>query len=143
MELECEDEDFQVTTNEPVPDFTELAATALDNARIDPAKCLRLANNAASDRHEVWLPAIVEAYADKVVYKITFDLPDAGLGNNVVPPNPPLQGDEEAGNIAMDKVAAVNPAVAPEGGQRYPTQAPRSAVGNQPYNAYAPRMTLL
>jgi hypothetical protein len=143
VELECKDEDFQVVTNEPVPDFTQLAATALDNAGIDPAKRLHLANNAAADRQEAQLPAIVEADADEVVYKITFDFQDAELGNNVVPPGPPLQGDKEAGNIAVDKVAAVNPVVAPEGGQWYLTRAHRSAVGNQPYNAYVPRMTFL
>jgi hypothetical protein len=92
MELEYEDEDFQVVTNEPVPDFTELAAMALDNAGIDPGECLRLANDATANRQVAVPPAIVEADADKVVYEITFNLPDAGLGNNVVPPDPPLQG---------------------------------------------------
>ena len=43
VELEYKDKDFQVMTNEPVPDFTELAATALDNAGIDPDKRLHLA----------------------------------------------------------------------------------------------------
>jgi hypothetical protein len=88
-------------------------------------------------------PAIVEANADKVVYEITFDLPDAGLGNNVVPPDPLLQGNKEALDIGADKAAAANPVVATEEGQRYPTRACRSAVGNQPYNAYTPRMTFL
>ncbi len=91
MEVECKDEDFQVVTDEPVPDFAELAATALDNAGIDPAERLRLANNAAADRQEARLPDIVESDADEVVYEITFDFPDAGLGNNVVPPDPLLQ----------------------------------------------------
>jgi hypothetical protein len=66
-------------------------------------------------------PAIVEADVDKVVYEITFDLPVAGLGNNVVPPDPPLQGDEEAVDIGADKAVAANPVVATEEGQRYPT----------------------
>ncbi len=88
-------------------------------------------------------PAIVEADADKVVKKITFYLPDAGLGNNVVPPDPLLQGDEEEVDIGADKAAAANPLVATEEGQRYLTQARRSAVSNQPYGAYTPRMTFL
>ncbi len=96
-----------------------------------------------ADRWVTRPPAIVEANADKVVYKITFKLPDAGLGNNVVPPDPPLQGDEEAVDIGVDKAAVADLVVATEEGQRYPARACRSAVGNQPYDAYAPRMTFL
>jgi hypothetical protein len=142
-ELEYKDEDFQVVTNEPVPDFAELAATALDNTGIDPDERPHLANNATANRQVAVPPAIVEANTDEVVHEISFDLPDAGLGNNVVPPDPPLQGDEEAVDIGADKAAAANLVVATEEGQWYPTQACRSAVGNQPYNAYAPRMTFL
>jgi hypothetical protein len=96
VELEYKDKDFQVVTNEPIPDFAELATTALDNAGINPDKLFRLANDTNTNRRAVGPPAIVEADADKVVYEITFDLLDAGLGNNVVPPDPPLQGDKEA-----------------------------------------------
>ncbi len=143
MELEYKYKDFQVVTDEPVPDFAELAATALDNAGIGPNECLHLANDATANRRVAGPPAIVEANADKVVYEITFDLPNVVLENNVVPPDPPLQGDKEAVDIGVDKAAATDPVVATEEGQRYPTQARRSMVGNQPYNAYAPRMTFL
>ncbi len=95
-------------TNEPVPAFAELAATALDNAGIDPNERLCLANDATANRQVAVLPAIVEANADKVVYKITFNLPDAGLGNNMVPPDPPLQGDKEAVDIGANKGVAPN-----------------------------------
>jgi hypothetical protein len=103
VELEYKDEDFQVVTDEPVPDFAELAATALDNGGIDPDERLCLANNATANRQVAVPPAIVEADADKVIYKITFDLPDAGLGNNVVPPDPPLQGDKKRWTLARTK----------------------------------------
>jgi hypothetical protein len=131
VELEYKDKDFQVVTSEPIRDFAELAATALDNAGINPDKRLCLANNTTANRRVMGPPAIVEANADKVVYEITFDLPDAGLGNNVVPPDPPLQGDKEAVDIGVDKVAVADPVVATKEGQWYPTQARRSAVGNQ------------
>jgi hypothetical protein len=36
VELEYKDKDSQVMTNEPVPDYAELAAMALDNAGINP-----------------------------------------------------------------------------------------------------------
>jgi hypothetical protein len=82
---------------------------------INPNKCLHLANNAAAIRQVVVPPAIVEANADEVVYEITFDLPDAGLGNNVVPPDPLLQGDEEEVDNGADKAAVANPVVATKG----------------------------
>ena len=69
-----------------------------------------------ADRWVTRPPAIVEADADKVIYKITFDLPYAGLGSNVVPSDPPLQGVEEALDIGMDEAAAANLVVATEEG---------------------------
>ncbi len=35
--------------------------------------------------------ALVEADEDKIVYKITFDLPDAGLEPDIEPTIPPVQ----------------------------------------------------
>ena len=81
--------------------------------------------------------ALVEADEDKIVYKITFDLPNAGL----IPPKPhdllPL-GDN------CDDMT--EPAVIPQGikgGRRYPHRARRSVIGNQPYDNNAPHMTFL
>ena len=34
-------------------------------------------------------PRLVEVDEDKLVYEITFNLPDAGLGQNAIPPNAP------------------------------------------------------
>ncbi len=61
----------------------------------------------------------------------------------MVPPDPPLQWNEEAVDIGVEEAAAANPVVATEERRRYPTQACRSAVSNQPYNVYAPRMVFL
>ncbi len=39
MELESEETDYAAVTDEPEPDFEQLATTALDNAGIDPQDC--------------------------------------------------------------------------------------------------------
>ena len=83
---------------------------------------------------------MVKAEDDELVYEITFDLPDAGLG--------PTNGNPamilgEARNDDTPVVIAEDTEDAPTDGQRYPTQARRSAVGNQPYDGYAPRTTFL
>ncbi len=98
VELESEEADYLAVTDEPEPDFEQLAATALDNAGIDPQDCLCTAQAAqAAAAGNQWRgPALVEANEDEIVYKITFDLPDAGLaGGNVVQddtPPPPTGG---------------------------------------------------
>ncbi len=80
MELESKEVNYAAVTDEPVPNFEQLAATALNNASINPQDCLRAARAAAGRT----TPTLVEADEDKIVYKITFDLPDAGLdGGNV------------------------------------------------------------
>ncbi len=86
VEIESEEEGFQVVTNEPVPEFADLAATALDNAKIDPNEHLCRAHKAAADRSPgARLPAIVKANEDDVINKITFTLSDAELGMNAIP----------------------------------------------------------
>ncbi len=77
-------------------------------------------------------------YDDKLVYELTFDIPDAGL---LPPDDDPGEslGDErddtliEAVPGADDETAAV--------GRRYPSRACRSVIGNQPCDAYAPHTT--
>ena len=86
MELESKEVNYAAVTDDPVPNFEQLAATALDNAGIDPQDCLRTARAAAGRTG----PTLVEADDDEIVYKITFDLPDAGLdGGNIVPNDAP------------------------------------------------------
>ncbi len=72
-----------------------MAAVALDNAGIDPQDHLctctaQAAQAAAAAGLARGGPALVEPNEDKIVYEITFDLPDAGLaGGNVVPDDTP------------------------------------------------------
>jgi hypothetical protein len=53
-------------------------------------------------------PALIEADADKIVYKITFDLPDAGLiGPAIVPDynmEPAAHNGNDIHNLAMETV---------------------------------------
>ncbi len=80
MELEAEERDFTPVSDELEADFRELAVTALHNAGIDMEEQLRAAQKAASDAPvDVHRPAVIEADEDKIVYKITIDLPNAGL----------------------------------------------------------------
>ncbi len=88
VELESVDMDYVAVTDEPEPDFEQLAATALDNAGINPQDCFRTAQAAAAAALLRVGPALVEADDDKIVYKINFNLPDAGLaGGNVIQDN--------------------------------------------------------
>ncbi len=98
MELESKEVDYAAVKDEPVPNFEQLAATALNNAGIDPQDHL-CAAQVASVRTG---PTLVEAEYDEIVYKITFDLPDAGLdGGNVVPNDAPAP-HPDGGNPIFD-----------------------------------------
>ncbi len=57
MELESKEVNYAAVTDEPIPDFEQLAATALDNAGIDQQDCLRAARAAAGRTG----PTLVEA----------------------------------------------------------------------------------
>ena len=83
-------------------------------------------------------PALIEAVGDEIVYELTFDLPDAGFG--VPGADDTLEmGDDRQDDASTVVMAANDDTVS----QRYPTRTRRSAVGNQPYDTYAPRMTYL
>jgi hypothetical protein len=90
VELDSEEAEFQLVTNKPKPDFWDLAAFALDNAGINRIKRLRAARDLAAPAAASAGPALVEANDNKIIYKITFDLPDAGVGGPVVPLDFPL-----------------------------------------------------
>ncbi len=85
--LEEEEEgDYQVVTNEPKPALERLAAVALENAGIDAAKQIWAAKAAADAAARAGViaaqpnnPCLIEANEDKIVYKITFDMPVRGL----------------------------------------------------------------
>ena len=98
MLLEDEEADLQIVTDDPEPDFAELAAAALDNAGIDASDCLQAAQQATLPHPGL---ALIKANDDKIVYEITFDLPDAGLAaNNVVPATATSPGDTTVNNLA-------------------------------------------
>jgi hypothetical protein len=135
VELEREENDFQLITDEPEPDFRDLAGAALHNAGINADEMLRNTQG----REPSSGPALVEADEDELVYKLTFDFPDAGLQN--------IGGDDvpDMGASRWDDTSTVVMGADDENttGRRYPTQTRRSAVGNQPYDEYAPRTTFL
>jgi hypothetical protein len=87
VELEREEAKFTAITKEDEPDFRALAAAALGNAGIDPDMRIRAANNYIDNNAEQQGPAFIEANQDKIVYEITFDLPDSDLapGQNTIP----------------------------------------------------------
>ena len=137
--LEEEEEEYQVVTDKPKPRFEELAAAALNKAGIDTEACVC---NAWATTHAAKAaavaaaacpdePRVVEAFVEKIVYNIKFNLPDVGL----MPPGDDPKPEEPATAADND-----NPLLTP---RWYPTQLHRSVVGNQPYDAYAPRMQFL
>ena len=140
MELETEEQDYAPVLDEPETDFRELAEAALHNAGINANDWIQTARVAAArvtaDGNK---PAVGETDEDEIVYKITFDLPDTGLP--VPAPALPL-GDNRNHTIT----APVNPDntdIPVENFTGYPKRACRSAVGNQPYDQFAPRVSFL
>jgi hypothetical protein len=149
VELESQEADCVAVTDDPEPDFKQLAVVALDNAGIDPqdrlpaAQAAQAAGAAGSARGG---PALVEANEDKIVYKITFNLPDAGLaGGNVVPDDTPPPPPAQASIIGManETVEISTNTDAIMTNRCYPLRSRRSAVRHQPYNTYAPQTTFL
>ncbi len=131
VELEAEECDYQTITDEPEPDFRDLVGATLHNAGIDANAIIR---NAQGDNvPQARGPALIKADEDEIVYELTFELPDAGLG--VADADAML----EIGNDRLDDASTVVMAADDDTVSRcYPTQTCRSAVGNQPYNSYAP-----
>ena len=126
--LEEQEQDFQPVTDDPEPNFRDLAGDALYNAGIDTDEALRRAQLGDTPPE----PAMVEANEDELVYELTFDLPDAGLG--------PTQGNQTmiVGEDRNDNtpITIAEDTDSPSDGQRSPTRARRSAAGNQPYDAH-------
>ena len=90
VELKSEESNFQLITDDPEPNFCELASVALDNAGMNPTERIQAARDrVAAFAAKTAGPRLVEAGEDEIVYEITFNLPDAGLGQNVVPLNAP------------------------------------------------------
>ena len=133
LEDETADMDLQVVTDDPEPDFAELAAAALDNAGINAASRLEAAHHAPAPDAG---PAFIEADDDDIVYEITFDYPDAGLGApNVVPGNAPPLEDTTVHDLATETVNLLTDT--DDSPWRYPTRLRRSV------NRYSPHATFL
>jgi hypothetical protein len=80
--LEEQERNFQTITEEPEPDFQDLAEATLRNAGINADAALQRANLENAPRG----PAVVEAKDDEIIYEITCNLPDAGLQPTVGDP---------------------------------------------------------
>jgi hypothetical protein len=96
VELTSAEDDYPAITEESEADFQHLAAAALDNVGIDTVAWLHAARDLADATVIGIAPqnsraALVEADKDKIVYKITFDLPDAGLEPDIEPTIPPVK----------------------------------------------------
>jgi hypothetical protein len=135
VELESEEQDFQTVTDEPKPDFHDLAGAALHNAGI---KANEMNRNAQGKHAQAPGPALINADKDKIVYELMFDLLDAGLNGT------DAENMSDMGNSRQDDTSAVVMGADDKAtSQRYPTQTCRSAVGNQPYDTYVllPKLT--
>ncbi len=143
VELEAEERDFTPVSDKPEADFRELVAAALHNAEIDMEEQLWAVQEAGSNAPvNVHQSAVVEADEDKIVYEITFDLPDAGLpGEGQSQLQVPLGNDWD--NTTIAPIVLVDTDAPEAHSQCYPTQSCRSAVRNQPYEQFAPRVAFL
>ena len=126
VELKEEEREFQINPDEPEPDFWDMAMTALHNAGIDGNKTIQARRaQALAAAHAVQCgAALVEADDDKLVYEITFDIPDKGL---LQLPLGEGRDDTSIPVIAMKDDETHNKI---QDARRCPTQACRSAVGN-------------
>ena len=123
VELKSEESNFQLITDDPEPNFCELAAAALDNAGINPTKKIQAARDrVAAVAAESAGPRLVEADEDKIRYEITFDLPDDGLGQNAVPPDTPASPTSLFSSGMSDNVTTPS-------GRRDPPRSRRSVIG--------------
>jgi hypothetical protein len=132
VELEAEEQDFQTVIDESKPNFRNLAGAVLHNAGIDANEMIRNAQ-AQGEHAQAPGPALIDADEDKIVCELTFDLPEAGLNGNDTK-NMSDMGDSRGDDTSAVVMGAKDEAT----GRRYPTRTCRSAVGNQPYDTYAP-----
>ncbi len=121
---------------------------ACNNAGIDPQDRLQAVQNLPKWNEAPDLgPAIGDAHEDEIVYEITFDLPDAGLANNVVPPDDDVP--ETVPNLAMPNVSVPFPDISAvnnkevDESRHYPTQTCQSALGHQSYNEHTPHIAFM
>jgi hypothetical protein len=79
VDLEEVEQEYQMVMDEPKPDFWDIVGAALHNAGINAEDMLHAARAQAADKAQRQGLALVEADEDKIVYKISSNLPNAGL----------------------------------------------------------------
>jgi hypothetical protein len=123
--------DDQVVTNEPEPNFAELAAAALENAEINPQDQLQ-----AVQQVEEAAPSkvIIKADQGKIMYKITFEFPVAGLASANIVVNEPTDVDT-IDDLANETVDILTNTKATD--RQYPAQSCRGV------DRYSPQITFL
>jgi hypothetical protein len=138
--LEEEVVDHRAVTDKDEPDFRVLVARALDNANIDPATHLWAAH-AVEAQPVAPGPALIDANEDEIIYKLTFNLPDAGLAPPIAPDGMAVVPHDMPDMHAFEP----NPAedTKPATKRQYPLQSCRSAIDHQPCDKYAPRTAFL
>ncbi len=116
VELEEDKGAYQVITNKPEDELRDMAAVVLDNVGINPDARLCAAcqiAKAAGECNGTRGPAVVEANDNKIVYEITFVLPDVG---------PPTV--DQGAQLTDNRVDTINIPIVPDNkgvGQHYPT----------------------
>jgi hypothetical protein len=94
--LEDKEDSTHAVIEEEEPNFSDLAARALENAGVDTEERIQAANNLPPAALPQDGPALVEANNDEIMYQLTFNLPYAGLGviEPNIPPAAPTLGDD-------------------------------------------------
>jgi len=142
VELESEERDFTPIMDEPEEDFHDLAKAALHSAGIDTNQRIRVALDAGTGQHApavIAAPTVIEPENVEYVYEVTFDLPDAAL---LMANDPNLILGNQNDDTIIPAFVADNTDGQPST-SHYPTRARRSVIGNQPYDAHAPRVAFL
>jgi hypothetical protein len=132
--------DHQAVTDKDEPDFRVLMARALDNANINPAAHLRAARTAEAQPVAPG-PALIDANEDKIIYELTFDLPDAGLAPHIAPDGIAVVPHDVPDLHAFEPNPAEDTKPATE--CQYLLRSCRSAIGHQPYDKYTPLTAFL
>jgi hypothetical protein len=94
--MEEEEDSTHAVIEEGELDFRDLAARALEKTGMKTEERMRVANNLPPTALPQDRPALVEANNDEIMYGLTFNLPNAGLGvvEPNIPPAEPTLGDD-------------------------------------------------
>ena len=135
MALEDENVDLQAVTDEPEPDFAELAAAALNSVGINAKEPVQAAQRKANERMQAAAqhanldpgPTLIKGNNDKIVYEITFDMPDDGLlADSVVLADDTIPATDTVHALAHETVDILTDTN--NTSRRYPTRLRRSVT---------------